>query len=480
MQAIVVPDDLIAGATFFLTYHDRPGSVARVRFIGPTMQATSVHLDAKCKPPCKTKAQLSLAMSGNYIIEAMRMYELSSNETESCDPDWARLCYKKCNPQSPQGGFDELVRACNGTHSWLLAACQRPIKNYFACMRSCADQCNFPTLLGSSLPILSPTGEVRTMVKVRGSDFLGPATSMPCSSESALGPGVWTHIGVCFRWAALQFDSYSHCEASLRGEHDERRLFPELINMSADAPARYIWRPLSCCLSFTRVSRYTSVTFLGVSTTAELQQELVKIMQLSVAGPRIATRLAFPRMYSSFSRHLSELFRTTPAQRKASKLLVFANCGRLHPTTITRGSSANRDEEDSCRSAAAAMAHFQNTSRLDLVFQAHPSGMPYHYDAAADALKPQHLRYKFHGDRGWFGVEHKVDALNDVIIKTLAAAGCRASVFDEHAMAQPWWDLQGDGLHWRDWMPDDSRFFVANVVRVLLHYITASRFDTMA
>ena len=79
--AIVVPSHWLAGAASSLIYHDRPGSVARVRFIGPTMQAVSVHPDAKCTPPCKTKVPLSLAMSGRYIVEATRMYKLSGNES---------------------------------------------------------------------------------------------------------------------------------------------------------------------------------------------------------------------------------------------------------------------------------------------------------------------------------------------------------------------------------------------------------------
>ena len=283
--AIVVPSHWLAGAASSLIYHDRPGSVARVRFIGPTMQAVSVHLDAKCTPPCETKVPLSLAMSGRYIVEATRMYELSGNESDTCDPDSARLCYKECNPESAGGGvvgFEELIAACNSTGSSHLAACRSPIKNYFTCMRGCSDECNFPTLLGTPLSMLSTLGDAITEVEVQGSDFLGPETSMPCSSESALGRGVWTHIGVCVRWAALHFDSYAHCDASLRGEHAERRLFPELVNASAvAAPGRYVWRPLSCSLSFTQAPRYDSVTFYGISTTLELQQEFVLLQALA-------------------------------------------------------------------------------------------------------------------------------------------------------------------------------------------------------
>ena len=54
------------------------------------MQAVSVHLDAKCTPPCKTKVPLSLAMSGRYIVEVTRMYELSGNESAHVIP--IQLC----------------------------------------------------------------------------------------------------------------------------------------------------------------------------------------------------------------------------------------------------------------------------------------------------------------------------------------------------------------------------------------------------
>eukprot|EP00908_Phaeocystis_cordata_P007829 Transcript_18502.p1 GENE.Transcript_18502~~Transcript_18502.p1 ORF type:complete len:486 (-),score=7.87 Transcript_18502:355-1812(-) len=475
---IVVPEVWRTGTPSLLAYHDRPGSVARVRFVGPTLQAISVHLDAACTPPCETKVELSLAMSGRYLVEATRLYELSANETTLCTPREVSGCYVSCNPQGEEHGFKELIAECQMNHSSQYATCGRPVKNYFSCMRGCNDQCNFPRLLAVPLQTLSPRGETSNAVKVMGADFLGPNTSLPCSSESALGPGVWTHLSVCDRWEALHFSSHTHCDVALRGEPAEQRLFPELFNThntTDDMPTgRYVWRPFSCRLCNTQKRRYSLVQFLGISTTYELFQEFTKVYPGGIS-------MAFPRVSSSVHAHLAQLTASSFKIPNASMLLFLANCGVLNPAlTITRSSGPSGDEERSCHRAASTIASYQarfhHTNRhLDVLFQATPTGMPYHYNAEANMRKQAELRYKYHGDRGWIGVDHKVEGANKFILGALAAAGCRVSVFDQHAMAQPMWDLQGDGLHWVQWMPDASKFFVTNVMRVLLHYVSYSQ-----
>ena len=160
-----VPQTVLqVGQAGFVVYEDQPGSVVRIRFVGPTRAAVSLHLPRRCTPTgallrCSTSYNFTLTMPGRYQVEAVKEYEIK-RERDVCEREAVFACFKRCNPTAFAYGFRELQKAC-GTR------CDAR-EQYFGCMQACSDRCRFPAQLHTRV------AQTETSVMVAGVGFLSP------------------------------------------------------------------------------------------------------------------------------------------------------------------------------------------------------------------------------------------------------------------------------------------------------------------
>ena len=358
-----------------IVYEDQPGSVIRIRFVGPARVAVSLHLPRRCTPAgtslrCSIAHNFTLPMPGRYQVEAVKEYEIK-RERDVCERDAVFACFKACNPTAFAYGFRELQKAC-GTR------CDAR-ERYFGCMQSCSDRCRFPAQLHTRVE------QTRASILVTGVGFLSPESSSMCSrcgtlvrtspnalslfltrstpplllrSDAALGSGAWIDRGVCASasadgalghgFRAMGFASAADCEASLL---DGR----SLAKLSQLRSSPFVWRPYACRLGFLSRPRYTHVHFVGRSTSREVAEYFGRltdgVVVVSDATPHALNASLLRELSNGPPTGRLRPWLSAPPQQR---LLISAFCGELHPTS-TRDADGGALRSTSPQAAAVRL-----------------------------------------------------------------------------------------------------------------------------
>jgi len=430
MVQIAAAEELTTDRPIHFVYHDPEAAEVRVRFSGATLVATSFHHRSNT-----TAASIRLLIPGQYTVTARKEYG-EVPKVSACQVDTFTSCFKSCNPNGPwtysgpEG--NHTYGGPEGNHAFAEA------QEYDRCMASCSRRCDAPILLREEVPV-SPS-----VVTVRGSVGSSPLLLRRpgCVGSAALGPGVWINKT---SWSGRPLY-----------DPDTLRALPAL------GGGEFVWQPLACWLPRWERAYKPTIVLVGDSRARELSAVLFNALEARKKAGHDQDGLV--RMGSSADKHWS-------GPNSSDTFTVTSRCGLSSPTTLSiqpcvlacsgEGASQNGPSyAESCSLAARQMA----ASRLPFIYQRLPTSSP--YPRGPDENGP--AASKYHGARGWLGVDRLLQREMAAALDAYAAAGANLNgVLDEYTMSEPFWDLRGDSLHLSFHMPEESQFLIANVARVL-------------
>ena len=471
----------------------------RVRFVGPALVSAALAWHGQIGGFVAT---FVLPVAGRYTAELLLEY----NDT--------RL--NGINPECREGALGECYLRSNTSSLRVDCMDAGDAETIAPCMKACNDHCGAPVLVHKLLPLKHPH------VLAEGPGFISRSSSSPCIGRSALGPGVWLdRTAVCSQAeTSVLFDhSREECQRSIIDCVSAQSQVKAREPLRSLCSARWVWRPYECALRLMHVPAaprgpvatpqpmahrlaqrmpspvtYAEVQFFGVSTTRELMEEFYKLGG-AVAGTNVSAgsegepeEVEFLGARDAFDSYVQLSASTSPAAATLSVLAMTPCLGNpveltLHPDLPPedlQGCIANQVSE-----ARNVQARYNHTRLIPVpvVLQRAARAAPYLFDYD----KGSHLQVKYHGVRGWQGVDEQIVAWNDRMYRELAKAASVGLIdfvgqLDEEGMSAPLWGGQqpgdpiqasNDGLHWAPNRAGSSAglnsAFLANVALVLLN-----------
>ena len=402
----------------------------------------------KAAQGCARAALERAVATGVYCVEAVREH-VAQRDRHCSDEDGSAAT---AQPQ-PRGGMGyEKLPA--GARTAATAGRATGWSKHSTDAWRTAQRCAASRLLHSSLPT-SPPGFVT------GPPFLSPRTSRPCTGPGALGAGVWVRQACTTGHAVPGF-------ARLRSVRPRSSTPATARCLDWRAPGERPVRvaPLECAPRARQAALRRSPSTAGRRRGSSLAR---RASARRGRGVRRVVREPGGWQSSFGAADVRALVqRVLKGSNRAPLLVVAALCGSLAPTTLTTGRVEGADGRASC---AALGKELQSSAAgvFSTIMQAHPIAAPYP-PQRDDSQRADVMRYKYHGARGFLGVDFMLDEFSASMQSGMGSQV--AAVLPERQMSASWWDLLGDGLHWEIHVPPRNKWFMANVARALMHFVT--------
>ena len=439
----------------------------RVRFIGPALVAAALAWHPH--PVNGFVVEFVLPLPGHYTTELLLEY----NDT--------RL--DGINPLCRDGALGDCYLRRNTSAVRVDCMDAGGVQVVAQCMKACNEYCGAPALVHKLIPLKHP------QLLAAGPGFLSRSFS-PCVGHAALGAGVWVDrakacsehgISVAFGHSRGECERAIINCASVRSQVGTRESLKSICN------AQWVWRPFKCALRpilapglaalphasdhhhaqrMPAPAAYAEVQFVGVSTTRELMAEFEQL------GGAVAGKGSDGiDGYEELSAH------NIRASSTISVLAMTPCVGNPVGLTLRPDVPSDLADLQGCVARMvlkARRAHSRFPAPVVLQRAAHAA--PYLYDHEEESMQ-----VKYHGVRGWQGVDASIAAWNDMLSHELVMAASSGVVdylgqLDEEVMSAPFWggqrpgdplQVSRDGLHWIG--EQANRWFLANVALLLLN-----------